>query len=154
MTLTFRKGCPIPTHIFRVSVTKLANERARLATKVNSDFAFYHPPLLKCRCIKIMYFFYYLEIRGWMGQVKESLVSVGDNFLLNTGLVPFQPSVVLFVIGLLRKETGRCSVCNYTKNKMYSIFVQPIGWEGKETGSNLNRYGASTLPRALVSFRF
>ena len=47
MTLTFRKGCPIPTHIFRVSVTKLANERGRLATKVNSDFAFYQPPLIQ-----------------------------------------------------------------------------------------------------------
>ena len=38
--------CKLDPHIFKVLVTKLVNERARLVTKVNSDFAFYYPPLI------------------------------------------------------------------------------------------------------------
>ena len=37
--------CKLDPHIFRGLVTKLVNERAHLATKAISDFAFYHPPL-------------------------------------------------------------------------------------------------------------
>ena len=38
--------CKLDPHILRVLVTKLVNEHARLATKANSVFAFYQPPLI------------------------------------------------------------------------------------------------------------
>ena len=38
--------CKLEPHISRVLATKLVNERSGLATKANSDFAFYHPPLI------------------------------------------------------------------------------------------------------------